>query len=245
MSDRKMGVRKIISLCPSVTETICELGFPEKLAGITDFCVHPSKYVKQIPKIGGVKNPDIKKILRLKPDLVLFVKDENTLQDYEKLHTHLECIVFDIKTIDDSMNMIASLEKILNAGRTKSLINQMNKLIGKTIPKYPDKKYLYLVWKNPFMAAANNTYTSSLLSVFGMKNFLAHEEGYPEINLSEIDADTDYIFLPDEPWKFTAKDRHEISEIFPKSKVINVDGKLFSWFGYRTLITLQNIRKYL
>ncbi len=245
MPDHDKPPEKIVSLCPSVTETLCEIGLVGKIAGRTDYCIHPENLVKNIPKIGEVKNPDLNKIKAINPDLIIFVKDENKLADYELLSKEFNCLVFDVQNISDSVKMMETIGERLDNIKASYLAYRINLCIERKKGAAAWKRFLYLVWKEPYMAAGDKTYTGSLLSVFGMKNVLQSQEGYPEIDIQSINKEIDYVFLPDEPWKFTEKDRQEIGRIFPKSIIQLVEGDLFSWYGYRTLVALKYLPKHL
>jgi len=102
--------------------------------------------------------------------------------------------------------------------------------------------YLYFVWKNPWMVSGRGTYTESLLSIFYLKNII-NKSKYPKVELKNISSDPQIIFLPSEPYKFSKTDKMELQKVFPKSKILLVDGEMFSWYGSRMLKAAGYINK--
>ncbi len=235
----------IVSLCPSVTETLCDLGLSEKIIGITDYCIHPRDIVKNINKVGGTKTVSITKVKTLIPEIIFAVKDENSKKTIKILSENFPCYVFDINSFSDALNMINILGKIFD--KTKNATS-LSENIVKTFSKIQVTKqhfgYLYFVWKNPWMVAGSNTYTESLLSKFYLKNII-NKSKYPEIELKNISPKPEIIFLPSEPYKFSKTDKMELQKVFPKSKILLVDGEMFSWYGSRMLKAAGYLEKLL
>ena len=235
----------IVSLCPSITETLCDLGLSEKIIGITDYCIHPKDMVKNINKVGGTKTVSITKVKTLKPEIIFAVKEENSKKTIKILSENFPCYVFSINSFSDALRMINTLGEIFSkTNKTTALKENIVKTFSEIQVTKQQISYLYFVWKKPWMAAGNNTYTESLLSKFYLKNII-NESKYPKIELKNISPKPEIIFLPSEPYKFSKTDKMELQKIFPKSKILLVDGEMFSWYGSRILKAAGYIEKLL
>ena len=235
----------IVSLCPSVTETLCDLGLSGKIIGITDYCIHPGDIVKNINKVGGTKTVSITKVKTLKPKIIFAVKEENSKKTIKILSENIPCYVFDINSFSDALKMINTLGEIFyRTKKTTALKENIVKTFSEVQVIKQHVSYLYFVWKNPWMTAGNNTYIGSLLSKFYLKNII-NEPKYPKIKLKNISPDPQIIFLPSEPYKFSETDKMELQKIFPKSKILLVDGEMLSWYGSRMLKAAGYLEKLL
>ena len=235
----------IVSLCPSVTETLCDLGLSEKIIGITDYCIHPKDIVKNINKVGGTKTVSITKVKTLKPEIIFAVKEENSKKTIKILSEIFPCYVFDINSFSDALKMINTLGEIFSKTKNAtSLSENIVKAFSKIQVTKQHVDYLYFVWKNPWMVAGNNTYIESLLSKFYLKNII-NKSKYPKIELKNISSDPQIIFLPSEPYKFSKTDKMELQKVFPKSKILLVNGEMFSWYGSRMVKAAVYIEKLL
>ncbi|MCF8296512.1 MAG: helical backbone metal receptor [Saprospiraceae bacterium] len=239
-------INKIISLCPSVTETLFALGLRKKIVGRTRYCIHPENEVSQIPTIGGVLDVSIEKIREINPDIIFAVKQENSKENIKKVTAEFPVYVFDVDDIQSSLNMIATIGCLCDAlNLSVNLLSAiLNKIDGiKTISK--TNTFIYLVWKNPFMAAGEKTYISKLLERFDFVNCIDnYSKTYVNFNINDlIIHDADYVFLPSEPYKFTETDKQDIQKYFPNSKVLLVDGEMFSWYGSRLVKAVDYISK--
>lgn len=229
---------RIISVVPSQTELLYSLGLDEQVIGITKFCVHPDHWFRNKIRVGGTKKLNIERIQSLQPDLIIANKEENNRQDIERLSGEFPVWISDIKTLDQAVAMISEIGRIVDRENnslelSKKILDQFNKL--KKLSK-PDQSCIYLIWKNPFMAAGVDTFISEMLGKAGFKNLLTDPARYPEISLSQIVAlKPDVIFLSSEPFPFKEKDADELRLLFPNTRVICVDGEMFSWYGSRLL----------
>lgn len=230
---------KIISLVPSITELLVELGLEKNLLGITKFCIHPERVFKSKEKIGGTKNLNIEKIKALNPDIIIGNKEENVKEQIEELAQHFPVWMSDVNTYDDALNMISSVGEITNtSAKALSLIQEIQDNFNKLFSAnylLKNKKVLYLIWYKPFMAVGKNTYIDSILHKIHCENVCENKERYFEISMDEIkQLKPDYILLSSEPFPFKEKHKQEIEkEISGQSKVILADGEMFSWYGYR------------
>ena len=225
--------QRIVSLVPSLTETLADLGLGDRLIGVTRFCKYPKTLVEKLPKIGGPKKVKIDTIMELYPDIIFAVKEENNREQILKLAEHVPVVVFDINTIDDSLAMIKMLglifaiDDVANelVSRIKNKINSISSVGGK-------RRSVYLIWKEPWMAAGRDTFIGSMMELFGYDNVVLGR--YPEIDFSAMEK-AETILLATEPFRFTEKERLELQKQFPAKTVTIVDGELFAWYGTHIL----------
>jgi ABC-type Fe3+-hydroxamate transport system substrate-binding protein len=235
--------KRIVSLVPSQTELLHDLGAGDRVVGITKFCIHPDEWYRSKTRVGGTKNAKKNVIAELKPDLIIGNKEENDKNNIAELTEIAPVWMSDIYNLNDALAMIGQIGEIINETfAAKALIEKIqrqkehfltryNPLLGKTV--------LYLIWKNPYMAAGKQTFIDDLLTNgMGMKNLLI-EKRYPELQLEELQHQPDYIFLSSEPYPFKSQHISELQSIFPSSKILLVDGELFSWYGSRLCHTFQ------
>ena len=226
--------KRIISLVPSQTELLVHLGLKELLVGITKFCVHPKKLRKEIPTIGGTKNVHLDKIKELQPDIIICNREENTKEIVYSCENIAPVWVSDISTIDHSLEMICSFGNIFEVIEASSkLVKAISAELQdfkKWMVKKPLKKVVYLIWKEPYMAAGKDTFINELLAINKFQNII-FESRYPEIN-PELFDEADLILLSSEPFPFKQKHIEEIQQE-TNSKVMLVDGEYFSWYGSR------------
>ncbi len=238
--------RRIISLVPSQTELLFDLGLDEEVVGITRFCIHPKEKVKSKQKIGGTKQFDIEKIKLLSPDLIIGNKEENYQEGIEELQKHFPVWMSDIYTLEDSYNMMREVSRITNCETEgENLIEEIENSFSKHLSSdIGHPTCAYFIWRKPYMVAAENTFINHLLKIFGVKNIFENELRYPEINpqiLSKLKPD--FIFLSSEPYRFTEKHFDEFRSFSPTSKVVIVDGEMFSWYGSRLRFTAKYFKE--
>jgi ABC-type Fe3+-hydroxamate transport system substrate-binding protein len=230
--------KRIISLVPSQTELLFDLGLYSEIIGLTRFCIHPADKVKMKEKIGGTKRFNIEKIKSLKPDLIIGNKEENYLEGIEALKQHFPVWISDIYNLSDAYKMMNEVARITNkVEQGTRLVNE----IGRGFENVSNSDFkrkgftaAYFIWRKPYMVAANNTFIDFMLQVFGVHNVFKEMDRYPEIEPEVLkDLQPDFIFLSSEPYSFTEKHIAEFQESLPHSKVILVDGEMFSWYGSR------------
>jgi ABC-type Fe3+-hydroxamate transport system substrate-binding protein len=227
---------RIISLVPSITEYLYDLGLGERVVGITKFCVHPKIWRKEKEIIGGTKNQHLKKIKALNPDLIIASKEENVKSYVEKLGKNCPVYVSDVNDFNSAIEMMKDVgslvdKKIEAENLTKNVQNQFQSLeVARR-----KLKVAYCIWKNPWMWAGSDTFISEMLSYSGFENIIKKER-YPEVEMDEIvKAKPEFIFLSSEPFPFQDKNIEELKADFPKANFIIVDGEMFSWYGSRML----------
>ncbi|MEP2280364.1 helical backbone metal receptor [Maribacter sp.] len=225
---------RIVSLVPSITELLFDLGLGDKVVGCTKFCIHPNKPYLTKNMIGGTKDLNLDKILKLKPDLILANKEENNKEQIENLSTSVPVWISDVKTFDDSLKMIGQIGLMTDSAfRAHEIINQLNHTL-KT--KAPYKKVVYLIWKDPYMTVGGDTYINDILNRCGYLNVFSEQDRYPTVTLEEIaNLNPDVILLSSEPYPFKEEHLNTIQGFLKNIKVELVDGEFFSWYGSRQL----------
>ena len=232
--------KRIISLVPSQTELLIDLGLEENIVGVTKFCIHPKHLLKTKTIVGGTKNIKIDRIKNLQPDIILCNKEENTKEIVEACQQIAFTHVSDIFTLTDSLELISLygsfFEKQVEA---KKMINKLeSKIIDfkKFIENKKSRKVAYFIWRNPWMVAASNTFINHLLELNKFENVYANAKRYPEVNIKDIlKKKPELILLSSEPFPFKEKHITEIKEHTSNSTPILVDGEYFSWYGSRLL----------
>jgi ABC-type Fe3+-hydroxamate transport system substrate-binding protein len=228
--------QRIVSLVPSQTELLAYLGLNERVVGITKFCVHPASWRQSKTIIGGTKKFHLDIIHSLKPDLIIGNKEENYRAGIEELREKYPVWTSDIVTLDDALAMISSIGAITD---TQIPARQCSKDIVdkfRSVKKFHGQTVLYLIWRRPWMAAAQETFIHSMLTTLGLRNVLESEHRYPQVSSENIRLLAPaYIFLSSEPYPFGNDHIQEIREISPSSKILLVDGEMFSWYGSRLI----------
>ncbi len=223
---------RIISLVPSLTELLVDLGLENKLIGITKFCVHPGHIKKSKTIVGGTKNYRFEIIDTLNPDLIIGNKEENDRDGIEKLAEKYPVWLSDIVSLEDNYQMIGEIGKITGTeNRAEELIRQIRSNFQLPIPK--KGTCIYLIWDNPILAAGKNTFIDALLETAGFEN-LINSTRYPNLDKEELQSlAPDFLLLSSEPYPFSQKNIVFFQSILPNTQIRLVDGELFSWYGSR------------
>jgi ABC-type Fe3+-hydroxamate transport system substrate-binding protein len=244
--------RRIVSLVPSLTETLFALGAGAALAGVTDFCVHPADGVATLPRVGGTKNPDLAAILALAPDLVLANKEENRRRDVESLEAAgVPVFVTYARSVPEAVDEIRGLGRICaREARASVIAAEVEEALAAASrgPEVPPTTAIALVWRDPFMVVGGDTFANDLLLRCGARNpfAAAGPSRYPRVTLGALEAaQPEVILLPTEPYAFGERDRDELLALdCPASRggrVHVVEGELLSWYGPRMPRALATI----
>ena len=245
----KTTPKRIVSLVPSQTELLYDLGLEEEIVGITKFCVHPKhlKATKQI--VGGTKQVKYDKIKALQPDIIIANKEENTKEIVEELSKICPVWVTNIVTIEDSLQMISDFGKLFNkrteAQKWEDKISFAYHDFQQFIKDKPIRKVAYFIWANPYMVAGKDTFINEMLVLNRFENIYKEKGRYPEIELEKIrqEGDPEIVFLSSEPFPFKDEHAFEIGRCTHHAKTIFVDGELFSWYGSRILKAFPYFKK--
>jgi ABC-type Fe3+-hydroxamate transport system substrate-binding protein len=245
---------RIVSLVPSITELLCDLDLSEQLVGRTGFCIHPWETVRTIPKVGGTKDLKFDRIRELEPTHVVVNVDENRKEDAEALAEFVPNVV-----VTHPLAPRDNLDLYRQMGREFDREPQAEELCGKfeaalaRVDERPEQRVLYLIWRDPWMTIARDTYIAQTLALFNWRtqpSVLSNPQGdkgqrvrYPEVDLEEFSG-VDRVLLSSEPFHF--KDHHvaEVEELVPGAKVSLIDGEMTSWYGSRAIAGLDYLAEY-
>lgn len=245
--------KRIVSLVPSQTELLYDLGLEDRIVGITKFCVHPYHFKSTKKIVGGTNQVHFDKIKELFPDIIICNKEENTLEMVEELRKICPVWVTDIITIEDNFKMIFDFGQLFNRrveaqkwnDKLAFALNDFKNLIKDK----PFKKVAYFIWKDPYMVTGSDNFINELLKLNHFNNIYDKNPEisgrYPEIDLRKIKSEEnpDIIFLSSEPFPFKESDALEIEQLTHHVKVILVDGEMFSWYGSRLLKAFDYFKK--
>ncbi|MGC4953287.1 helical backbone metal receptor [Actinomadura citrea] len=220
-------VRRVVSIVPSLTETVAATA-PELLAGATDWCTHPEGL--DVPRVRGTKNPDLERIIGLRPDVVLGNTEENRPADVEALRAAgVPVWMTRIRTVEEAL---ASLRRMLTEACRSPVPGWLEEASRVWAGVAPGEVRVAVIpiWRRPWMVVGRDTFTGDVLSRLGVSNVYAgHPERYPKIPLDELNAaGADLVVLPDEPYRFTEDDG---PESFPGLDAALVSGRLLTWYG--------------
>jgi len=230
-------VQKIISLVPSQTELLFDLGLDEEVIGITKFCVHPEKWFRTKTRIGGTKTIDTEKIHLLRPDLVIANREENVKEQVDSLKQFTRVYVSDVKNFADALNMISQIGKLVNReSQSQILIEEIRKRFARLKKINNEIPAAYLIWRDPYMTVGGDTFISDMMKYCGLKNIFENKLRYPEISIEELQTlNCKILLLSSEPYPFKQKHIDELQPLLPNTKILLVDGEMFSWYGSRLL----------
>ena len=230
--------QRIISLVPSQTELLYDLGLGERVVGITKFCVHPETWFNSKHRVGGTKKVDMEKVRALKPDLIIGNKEENAKKDIQALEQDFPVWMSDVRDLNGALDMIAAVGEITGTSdKANAIRNGIAQAFGALKPMEEPRTVAYFIWREPYMVAGHGTFVNDMLLRLGLINvFDEGDARYPEITAKEVeDASPEVILLSSEPYPFQQKHLEEFKEICPDARVLLVDGELFSWYGSRLL----------
>jgi len=234
-----MNPKRIISLVPSQTELLFDLGLADELVGLTKFCIYPANEIKNKTIVGGTKTLHPERIHALRPDLIIANKEENNREQIEDLQRQYAVHVTNVVTLPDALAMIRDIGVLTGKGpQAETIVRQLESTLYHNDEPHqsPRLRVAYFIWRGPYLVAANDTFINAMLDIAGFRNAFADRTRYPEITPDELQrAQPELIFLSSEPYPFTEKHRAELREICPSARVFLVDGEMFSWYGSRLL----------
>jgi ABC-type Fe3+-hydroxamate transport system substrate-binding protein len=222
-------VTRVVSLVPSITETLKELPGAE-LVAVTRFCE-----TSGVPTVGGTKNPDIEAVVRLRPDVVFMDVQENRRSDAEQLSAAgLTVVSTDVCSVDDVLPAMNAIRAAVGANPLPSAVPAPFGGLR--------RKVFVPIWRRPWMTISEATYGSSILSSAGLDNVYAGSpEPYPTVDLDDAAARRpDFVLAPSEPYKFAEKHRDELETVAP---MVFVDGQDLFWWGARTAGAVVRLRQ--
>lgn len=235
--------KRIISLCPSITETLYALHLSDQIVGRTRYCIHPASQIKRAKIVGGTKQIKEDIVAQLKPDLIIAEKEENPKEMIENLAKNFPVYVTNVENYNDALKMISSL------GRICKREESAEKLVKEIIKRFQQlhlvdqARVAYVIWKKPYMVAGNHTFIHAILEKCGFINVFKDYPGrYPVVTIEDLkQANLNFIFLSSEPYPFKDRDKIEFVTNVPSAKPILVDGEIFSWYGVRMIKAVDYI----
>jgi ABC-type Fe3+-hydroxamate transport system substrate-binding protein len=246
-----MAPRRIVSLVPSLTETLFALGVGERVVGRTRYCTQPPQAVGRITKVGGTKKIDVGRVLELEPDLIVAVKEENSKEDVENLGgAGIPVFLGAPQTVEGAVQMLRELTDRVGAPRAESVLAPIERVVKRLKTRRdPTRRVFVPVWKSPYMGVGSDTYVHDVLEASGGENVCGSATRYPGVTLEDLEAlRPEVVLLPDEPYPFSAEDLPEFYALdIPAAKedrIHLVDGKLLTWYGPRmagSLIQLSGL----
>ncbi len=237
--------QKIISVVPSQTELLFYLVNKERIIGKTRFCIHPKMDIEQAENVGGTKKLHLEKIAKLKPEIIFANKEENTREDLEWLFERFPVWVSDIYKLQDALNMITQVGRIVGEENNAVQLADTIKVSFENLAQNNFGKALYMIWRNPWMTVGSNTFIHEMMKYAGFRNAWEGEDArYPEISEEKIkELHPDWILLSSEPYPFKQKHINELHQLIPKSKIVLVDGEMFSWYGVKLLASAKYFKQ--
>ncbi len=251
------GVPRIVSLVPSLTELLCDLGLAGQLVGCTAYCVHPAAVTAERPRVGGTKTPKAERIRALAPTHLVVNVDENERDAVQALAEHIPWIVVTHPIdVEDHFELFQSFGEIFGReGRAQALADQLAVALDRAArERYDPIPVAYYIWKDPWMTVGPETFIARMLAQVGLVCQgplpAAHHARYPEWPLADmVRAEPSAVLLSSEPCRFRVSDRAQVAAHFTvgsKSPVpiLGIDGEMCSWYGSRVLQALDYLRGY-
>ena len=235
--------RRIVSLVPSQTELLADLGLDDEVVGLTRFCVHPDGWKARKAVVGGTKNVDPAKVAALAPDLVIANKEENVREQVEAVAAFCTVWVTDVATVADSVAMTRDLGALVGRERqADALADRIGAAFG-ALPDWPPLRALYLIWRDPWMSVGYDTVIADVMDRAGLVNVTDESSRYPVLRDHEFELRVpEVVLLSSEPYPFKDKHVAEVQALAPDARVVLVDGEAFSWYGSRLLQTPDALR---
>lgn len=227
--------KRIVSVVPSQTELLYDLGLDDEVVGITKFCVHPESWFRNKTRVGGTKKLNIDKIRELKPDLIIANKEENERGQVEELSKEFPVWISDIQNIPQALQMIQVVGQLTGTeAKANELVDEIVVGFTNLQKATTSKRVAYFIWYNPWMSIGGDTFISNMIQTLGWQNVLKDQSRYPEITLEQLKAyNPELVLLSSEPYPFKEKHIEEIKATLPDAEVKLVDGEMFSWYGSR------------
>jgi len=253
-----MSAPRIVSLVPSITELLCDLDLSEQVVGRTGFCIHPWETVREIPKVGGTKDLKLDRIRELEPTHVVVNVDENRKEDAEALAEFVPNVVVTHPLAPrDNLDLYRQMGREFDReAEAEALCKRFEQAYERAAASAgAEQGVLYLIWRDPWMTVAADTYIAQTLALFSWRAEqpldLCNPEGdkglrvrYPEVDLADYAGKVDRVLLSSEPFHFKERHVEEVEELVPGAKVSLIDGEMTSWYGSRAIAGLDYLREY-
>lgn len=244
--------KRIVSLVPSQTELLFDLGLEQEVVGLTKFCVHPEDKWRTTTRIGGTKNVKHEVIAALNPDLIIANKEENSEEDIRKLMQQYSVWVSDVRQVQDGFQLIEDIGQLVSKSKQAAELKERIMTSWQEVKGVGQgRTVVYLIWNNPLMVAGADTFIHAVLDWCGLRNLSITLEGrYPEVRHDWLyRARPDLLLLSSEPFPFSEKHERELNQLWVDEETASptielVDGELFSWYGSRLRYSPAYIKKF-
>lgn len=231
----KNNPKRIVSVVPSQTELLFHLGLHDNVIGITKFCVHPQEWFRTKTRVGGTKTLNIEKIKSLQPDLIIANKEENLREQVDQLAMDCPVWISDVNTLNDALTMITSVGDVTGKKKeAQTIASSIADAFARLAKPSPPLRTAYLIWREPYMTVGGDTFINDMLDKAGFENVFHHRKRYPVLSLDDLQyEDADVLLLSSEPYPFKQKHADELKRFLAPTKILFVDGEMFSWYGSR------------
>lgn len=243
---------RIVSLVPSITELLCDLGLAGVLAGRTGFCIHPRETIRGIPKVGGTKDVDLDKVRALAPTHVILNVDENTRETAQALSGFMLTLVVTHPLAPlDNLALYRLIGGIFGREREAEVLCERfeaeHAALERAASALPPEKVLYLIWRNPWMTVSRNTYISRMLALVKWETVPEDmDERYPKVSLDDHAlGEARVVLLSSEPYPFREGHLAEVRARLPRARRFTlIDGEMTAWYGSRAIAALGYLLKF-
>ncbi len=226
--------RRLVSLVPSQTELLADLGLDDAVVGLTRFCVHPAGWKQRKAIVGGTKQVDRERLAALRPDLVLANLEENTREMVEDLEALAPVFVTDVRTVPEALAMIRTIGCLTDCAAAAEALATAIDAAFAGLPSFRPLRTAYLIWQRPWMTVGRDTFVHDVMERAGLVNVFSGRTRYPTIRLEELAAARpEVVLLASEPFPFRREDAVVMRAHLPAAHVALADGELFSWYGSR------------
>lgn len=235
--------RRIISLCPAITETLFALSLEDNIVGRTRYCIFPAQ-AATITAVGGTKDINLDAIHALQPDLIICEKEENTKDIVETLAAYYPVYVAQVQTIPEALTMIQKMGALTHCTEQATALQEN---ITRAFTQLPQQhgRAAYMMWRKPYMVVGDTTYIHNVLTRIGFHNPFASFDGrYPAVTIEQLQhAQLDYLFLSSEPFPFRDKHIQELQAHLPHTDIRLIDGEMF-WYGAKMVEAAAYLRQF-
>ncbi|MCB1932686.1 MAG: ABC transporter substrate-binding protein [Candidatus Accumulibacter sp.] len=247
--DRFPETPRIVSLVPSLTELLVDLGLADCLVGRTGFCIHPRQVVRRLPKVGGTKGFSIEKLRALRPTHVIVNIDENRRDEVEALQAFVpHLIVTHPLAARDNLGLYRLLGGVFGrepqAAALAAAFERQWAALATTAAGLPRQRVLYLIWQKPWLGVARDTYISRMLAAAGWDTLpVESRDRYPAVDLATLAGEAELVLLSSEPYPFREQHLRRLADAAPDARAALIDGEMVSWYGSRAVRGLAYLRR--
>ena len=244
------GDVRIVSLVPSITELVCDLGLASSLVGRTGFCIHPKETLRTVPKVGGTKDVDLDAVRALAPTHVIVNVDENRKEDAQALAGFAPALVVTHPLAPtDNLALYRLIGGIFGREREAEALcarfEAEYAALQSAARAFSSERVLYLVWKKPWMTVSRDTYVSRMLAQVRWETVPeTATDRYPTISLEETAGDAAIVLLSSEPYRFREPHASELRKQLPGRAVALIDGEMTAWYGSRAIGALGYLARF-